>query len=194
MSVETRTHSADTGLMSKDEIAKLVTPMRTRVEKNARFLVWSFLITALFGNAFVMWMMYRDPSSGRGEMIGIFVIVLLFMGVLPALVGRRFMLGDVEQVPHLLEVGSRFPGKLTRYARIAGGTMRHAVVEWDEDGIASGAHFDMDDPGDSQVSRDVIVIANLAQSNVAVVLGNRLYVGVRNSTLYRRWKTTQAAK
>lgn len=191
MSEEAQTQLAGDALMSKDEIAKLVAPMRSRARKGARFFVWGSLLTALCGNAFVMWMMYGDPNMGRGEMIGMFVIVLLFIGVLPALVGRRFVLGDVDQVPHLLEVGSTFPGKLTRYARIAGGTMRHAVVEWDEDGISSGAHFDITEPDAGPVSRNVTVIANLAQSNVAVVLHDRLYVGVRNSTLYRRWKTQQ---
>lgn len=168
--------------------------MRKGAQRAVNACALGFFAIGIIASA-AMWVANaRAPHPEEtSTMIGMSVVLVVFAGLLPTLACRYFILGDVKEAPHLLRIGEAYQGKLIRYSRLPNGPMRHVVVEWEERGIASGAHFDIIQPSDKPLDPNVTVYSNLGNPSVAVILNGELYVGPRNSTRYRQWKAKSSS-
>jgi hypothetical protein len=74
--------------------------------------------------------------------------------------------------------------------RVIANGIHQLVVLWKEGEEAVGAHFDVDQLRDAGKDRHVAIVSS-GHRQVGVVLNGQLYIAIRNTPRFLRWKAQQ---
>lgn len=162
------------------DIERLVEPLATKTRAQARRAVIGFLLAGTFIVLMLFVATVVRPSQGATFQDHALKLTTFFVGigVIPGLVVRSMILRDLDRIPQVLRHGTAFAGRLD--ARMVGATgIHHVRVSWDEAGRVCGAQFD--DVEVPERASTVTVVAEPNNSNVAIVLDEKLYVGMRSA-------------
>ena len=178
--------------LSKDQIRELVAPMEQRTRRYARRLAFLFLLSGALIAALVTLLAIHADNAVTTENIAPGVIVFLFFGVLAGVCARALVLSDLRWLPELIGKGRTLAGTIMSHRVVANG-IHQIVVVWQEGDDEVGAHLDIDQLRDADKERHVTIVTS-GRRQVGVVLNAQLYIALRNSPRFLRWKTQRAAK
>jgi len=178
--------------LSQDEVRALIEPTEVRTKRYARVLALWFLISGAAIAALVSGLGAYQDKSLRSETVAMGIMIFLFFGVAAALAARALVLRDLRWIPELVRDGKTIAGKLASHRVVANG-MHQLVVLWKEGDEEVGAHFDVDQLRDVGADRNVTIISS-GRRQVGVVLNDQMYIAIRNTPRFLRWKAQQSAK
>jgi hypothetical protein len=179
-------------VLSREEIRALIEPAEARTKRYARVLAVWFLISGAAIAALVSGLGAYHDGGLTSETLAMGIMIFLFFGVLAALAARALVLRDLRWVPELVRDGKPIAGTLASDRVIANG-VHQLVVLWNEGGNEVGAHFDVDQLRDAGKERHVTIVSS-GRRQVGVVLNGQLYMAIRNTPRFQRWKGQQPAK
>jgi hypothetical protein len=188
----TLTNQESGSALSRGEIGALVAPLEARTRRYARVLALWFLVSGAAVAALVVGLGAYHDKSLESDTLAMGIMLFGFFGVLAALSARYLVLRDLRWLPELVHDGRTLPGLLASHRVIANG-IHQLVVLWKEGDEEVGAHFDVDQLRDAGKDRHVTIVSS-GQRQVGVVLNGQLYVAVRNTARFLRWKAQQPLK
>jgi hypothetical protein len=84
-----------------------------------------------------------DSTSTGAERAEIFTMILAIVGLLPGLVARSMIRGDIKHFRPLLRDGAAYTARVVTHTRLAYGGLHKIVLRWKEHDREATADFDV---------------------------------------------------
>lgn len=173
--------SAESLPRSEETVKRLCAPLIKRSTRLTRGVTIFFLAAVLLVVGVVAFLtltdVHRTADSVREDLTTM-VVLLVFLGFLPA-IALRYLLGrDGKIAPELVRHGVARDGRIIKHDRLGFGGMHFLKVEWQESGRTSRGSFDVEKL-DEALPEGVTILAMPGGKMIGATFGDQLFLGRR---------------